>query len=219
MKSYVSKEDIELSSSSSDGEPISYKVNLEKIHIFGDEHAKFVNVRRELRDLSRSKSNLQNSLEVIFIIEELVKTYGFSRDHKVEFESHLCRAVILYGACFLQGGQPRVRPLKHDRFSEQEYLVHKEIMDYRDKLFGHLDDNHKVRSDQNKLEFSIQNNRVQPLNITAAGSKTIMTGQAFSERWKNHIQCLIGDVNLQLSEKEQEMISFLKDLEIFIQTS
>src|SRR5690606_34277731 len=122
-----------------------------------------------------------------------------------------CHAVVLYGACFLKGGAKRKTPLQYQNLVEKELKTHKSIMDYRDKLFGHLDDNHGVRNDHLFCQFDVVAEELKPTFIVRAGNRMSLAGEVLNGEWLKHIELLIEKVSKDAELLREEYENFLRD--------
>ncbi|HEY1055692.1 MAG TPA: hypothetical protein VGE24_11170, partial [Emticicia sp.] len=116
----------------------------------------------KVRTLNRVLDNLRNSTNLLIEIRYILNREGGNSPFSPQIKAMFCHAVVLYGACFLKGGEGRIRPLSYKDLPENELKTHQSIMDYRDILFGHLDDNHDVRNDHLFCQFDVEPEGLKP---------------------------------------------------------
>ncbi len=192
------------------GETLAYKLDLLRLEFPETSVKQHEEFHNKLRTLLRVLDNLTGSKNLLLEIGHYLMSNGHNSAFLPPVKAMFCHAVILYGACFLKGGLKRKAPLQYHDLDEQELKVHKNIMDYRDKLFGHLDDNHGVRNDHLFCQFEVISDELKPTFVVRSGNKMALARQAISGEWRRHIEHLIEKVSKEAHVFKAEYENFLK---------
>lgn len=194
------------------GLTIQYTSELCNIESAENYNQKLIETAKELRSLLRcidnmkeAKSSLQE-LEAYFANDEARGKYQFIT------RSLFSYAVVNYGACFLKGGIEKVVPLKSyvDHFTQEK--CHDEIMNYRRKLIGHLDENDDLREDKVVWVFQNTDNRLIPLNPDLSSFRTLLLRDPNENKWITHIEKVIEFLNKKVSDITHRTNEILKEI-------
>ncbi|OFZ30742.1 MAG: hypothetical protein A2622_13825 [Bdellovibrionales bacterium RIFCSPHIGHO2_01_FULL_40_29] len=162
---------------------------------------KLLGIANELRSLLRCIDNLKEAKSSLLELE----AYTIDDENRGKYQfvarSLFSYAVVNYASCFLKGGQEKKVPLElfKDRLAQEK--CHKEIMNYRKKLIGHLDENDDLREDKVVWVFQNTSERIVPLNPELSSFRTLLQREPNENQWIIHIQNVIE----LLKEKESEI--------------
>lgn len=194
-----------------------YKVNLAQLVFPEASKAIHNDFYIKIRTLNRVLDNLRNSEHLLTEIRLMLNQKGQRFAFNPPVKAMFCHAVVLYGACFLKGGKERVRPLSYKDFPENELKTHQAIMDYRDILFGHLDDNHGVRNDHLFCQFDVEPKGLNPSFVVSSGDRMVLASQAINGEWLRHLEYLIDKVSTDVESLKLKYENFLREHEFVVE--
>ncbi len=156
-----------------------------------------------LRILSMMESNLKNSIELVKRVEALYGVgLGFG-SVDAPGPSLFLSSVILYGACFVKSFSISKRPF--DLISDSVVLpaFHQEIIDMRHKLYGHLDDDHSLRSERVEWCFiPNEHGYLKPQRPYYSGDKLALQIGSRNTEWVSLMEEMLSATKL----KEREIV-------------
>lgn len=192
MKSEISKSNLIILSKNSNDEITGYKLSLDDLKVDDLTKSQIGIKNDQLRRLSRVCDNLRRSIESLEHIENLLhengSTFGFSPIPHALF----CHATILYGACFVNGEGGR--PLREIYTEISTHEIHLEILKIRHKRFGHIDENHDVRSDNLLWQVRVQDGLLIPETSTMRGDFLALPSSYSLNLFKVWIRDLLGRI-------------------------
>lgn len=190
--------------------PIEYKHDLLKINFPENSKNKNDEYHMKLRTLNKVMDNLTTSRDLFIEISGRMRIEGQNIAFSPIIKAMFCHAVVLYGACFLRGGKNKRSPLLYQELQDKELKTHKIIMDYRNKLFGHLDENHDVRNEHLFCQFDEYEDKLIPTFVIRSGDRMALAGQAVNGEWVKHITLIIEELSQETSILRNEYEKFIK---------
>ncbi len=190
-----------------------YKVNLADIVTNDDVKKEGIRQKAgQLRRFSRVCSNFEKAIDSIEQINILLKNHGHHFGFDLIPHAMFCHVVILYGACFVKGedGYP-LRELYSEVLNNE---IHKEVMDIRNKRFGHIDENHDVREDNLLWQVRVSDGILKPETSSMRGSYLALPSESFMHLFKDWIHELKGKVHLLESNLKSEINDLVGDIQI-----
>lgn len=195
--SKIKRDDLIVSVTDKDGNIKEYKADLTKLQLDEPSLEKVKLNLRSIRDLSRSEYNLHKALDLISLLENLIRTQGRQAGFDVISQALFCHSIALYGACFMKGGIDRKIPLVAFEKEMEGHSVHNEVMTMRHKLFGHLDEDHEVRADQVLWQLQVtEPGTLKPYTAAMRGDRIALRSLTFLLAWVEVIEELLGRVGV-----------------------
>lgn len=173
---------------------------------------KLTETAKELRSLLRCIDNLKEAKSSLLELEAYTANDEAKGKYHFVTRSLFSYAVVNYASCFLRGGKEKVIPLKSfiDHLSQEK--CHAEIMNYRKKLIGHLDENDDLREDKVVWVFQNTDNRLVPLNPELSSFRTLLLRDPNENKWIIHIEEVIEFLNKKVSDITQRTNEILKEI-------
>ena len=158
--------------------------------------------------MKEAKSSLLE-LEAYTIDDENQGKYQFVA------RSLFSHSVVNYASCFLKGGKDRKAPLDFFNALISQEKCHREIMNYRKKLIGHLDENDDLREDKVVWLFQNTSDGIVPLNPELSSFKTLLQRDPDENQWVIHIEKVIELLREKVNALTKSTNEILKEIEVF----
>ncbi|MEQ1722285.1 MAG: hypothetical protein ABL930_03860 [Pseudobdellovibrio sp.] len=183
----VSRNKLIVLATNKDNVPFQYKVDINDVEMTAVDKCVVLELHSELRSILRAQANLDECLKTLRdLLSNGAQGAPSSFYLNTAKRSQFAYATILYGACFLNG-ENRSRPLRTVSSSILNDQNHNEIMTYRNKLFGHIDENHEVRKDNLFWAFTVCDDILKPIAANLEGVFTSMPSIGSIQSWIEHI--------------------------------
>jgi|GEM_PF-3770316 len=199
-----------------DGKPIQYGLYPKDLIVDDCNQAKMLELTKQIRTLLRMESNLKRAYEVLLeLVRRLNGEINYSPRTDTGNHAMFAYASMLYGTCFISG-EGRKRPIDAFDKSFTEKSEHKSYMVYRDKLFGHLDSDHHVRTDELVWVYPVLETEIKPRQGYLMGGRITMLSPEEVDRWRLFTHSTleaISQFRVNLSNEVNELLGNLEIIE------
>lgn len=199
---------------SPEGIALQYKTELYNIGCEPDLAGKLSEASKLLRTLLRCLDNLTEAKSSLLELESYLTEDEIRGKYQFVARSLFSHAVVNYASCFLRGGKDRKAPLEVLTELLLKEKCHIEIMNYRKKLIGHLDENDDLREDKVVWVFQNTIKGIVPINPELSSFKTLLLRDPNENQWIAHIEKVIDLVKQKVFTITKETNESLKSVEV-----